>query len=73
MLFASLIVTVWVLLGWFYYQASSPVNEDTQTVLIKIEPGMTLKQVSILLKKENLIIKGNKHKLKGSKMEPFLL
>jgi UPF0755 protein len=55
MLFASLIVTVWVLLAWFYYQASSPVNEDTQTVLIKIEPGMTLKQVSVLLKKENLI------------------
>ena len=55
MVFAGLIVTVWVLLGWFYYLASSPVNEDTRNIVVKIEPGMTLKQVSVLLKNKNLI------------------
>lgn len=55
MVFAGLIVTVWVLLAWFYYLASSPVDEDARMVVIKVKPGMTLKQVSVLLKKENLI------------------
>jgi UPF0755 protein len=55
MLIVGLIVTVWILLGWFYFMASTPVNEDTRTRIIKIKPGMTLKQVSVLLKNENLI------------------
>ena len=53
--FACLIASVWILLGWFYYQASTPASDDSRNVVIKIEPGMTLKQVSVLLKNENLI------------------
>lgn len=53
--FTVAIVSVWVLIGTFYYLASSPASEKPRSVIIKIEPGMTLSQVAALLENRDLI------------------
>ena len=45
----------WIVIGLFYYQASRPVNENNQTIIFEIQPGMTLKQVAQELSRLGLI------------------
>ncbi|KMP11952.1 aminodeoxychorismate lyase [Candidatus Nitromaritima sp. SCGC AAA799-C22] len=54
-LFAGGLLSVWILGGLFYYQASRPGGEDTRPVIVHIPPGATLKQISIDLKERRLI------------------
>ena len=65
-LFVGLILFVWVLSGFFYYQISSPAGDSTQAVTISIPPGATLKQISDDLKDHNLIKNASAFRLLAS-------
>ena len=54
-LIAGAVLLVWIVGGLLYYQASTPVGEDTLPVRVHIPPGATLKQVSIDLAERRLI------------------
>ncbi len=54
-LFAGVIIFTWAVAGLFYYQATVSVGESTETVILIITPGATLKQISRDLKDLNLI------------------
>ncbi len=49
------LVLAWVVLGLFYYQASQPASDSTQTTVFEVQPGMTLKQVAQELSGQGLI------------------
>ncbi len=53
--FWGFLALVWIVIGLFYYQASRPVNENNQTIIFEIQPGMTLKQVAQELSRLGLI------------------
>jgi len=54
-LFFGSIIFIWVIAGFFYYQATVSVSEKSQTVTISIHAGATLKKISDDLKAHNLI------------------
>ena len=55
LIFAGTILSTWGTAGLIYYQASHSAGKDTQSVLVNILPGATLKQISAELKHRNLI------------------
>ncbi|HIB43033.1 MAG TPA: aminodeoxychorismate lyase, partial [Nitrospina sp.] len=65
-LFAGLVLFIWVLSGFFYYQISNPAGESTQAIPISIPPGATLKQISDDLKDHNLIKNASAFRLLAS-------
>lgn len=53
--FWGLLAIIWIIVGLLYFQASHPMSEDTQLQIFEVESGMTLKQVSHKLSRQNLI------------------
>ena len=54
--FWSLLALIWIVFGLFYFQASSPVSNNTQLQIFEIKPGMTLNKVAKKLSREGLIL-----------------
>ena len=54
-LLGGLVLLIWIISGFFYYQISQPAGESTQAIAISILPGATLKQISSELENHNLI------------------
>ena len=54
-LLGGLVLLIWIISGFFYYQISHPAGESTQAIAISIPPGATLKQISSELESHNLI------------------
>ena len=54
-LLGGLVLLIWIISGFFYYQISHPAGESTQAIAISISPGATLKQISSELESHNLI------------------
>ncbi len=54
-LLGGLVLLIWIIAGFFYYQISHPAGESTQAIAISIPPGATLKQISSELESHNLI------------------
>jgi len=54
-LLGGLVLLIWIISGFFYYQISHPAGESTQAIAISILPGATLKQISSELENHNLI------------------
>jgi len=53
--FWGLLVSIWIILGLFYFQAARPVSDNTQLQIFEIKPGMTLNKVSKELSRQGLI------------------
>ena len=62
-LFFGILILIWGIAGFFYYQATVSVSEKIQTVTIIIPAGATLKQISNDLKGHNLIKNANAFRL----------
>ena len=54
-IFAGIIIFIWMTAGFFYHQATISVGENTQTIILSIPPGATLKKISTDLKGLSLI------------------
>ena len=54
-IFAGIIIFIWMAAGFFYHQATVSVGENTQTIILSIPPGATLKKISTDLKGLSLI------------------
>ena len=54
-IFAGIIIFIWMTAGFFYHQATVSVGENTQTIILSIPPGATLKKISKDLKGLSLI------------------
>ncbi|SVB13525.1 uncharacterized protein METZ01_LOCUS166379, partial [marine metagenome] len=54
-IFAGIIIFIWMTAGFFYHQATVSVGENTQTIILSIPPGATLKKISTDLKGLSLI------------------
>ena len=54
-IFAGIIIFIWMAAGFFYHQAAVSVGENTQTIILSIPPGATLKKISTDLKGLSLI------------------
>ena len=54
-IFAGIIIFIWMAAGFFYHQATISVGENTQTIILSIPPGATLKKISTDLKGLSLI------------------
>ena len=54
-LLGGLVLLIWIISGFFYYQISHPAGESTQAIAISISPGATLKQISSELESHKLI------------------
>ena len=54
-LLGGLVLLIWIISGFFYYQISHPAGESTQAIAISIPSGATLKQISSELENHNLI------------------
>ena len=53
--FAGIIIFIWMTAGFFYHQATVSVGENTQTIILSIPPGATLKKISKDLQSLSLI------------------
>ena len=53
--FAGTIIFIWMTAGFFYHQATVSVGENTQTIILSIPPGATLKKISKDLQSLSLI------------------
>jgi UPF0755 protein len=54
-IFTGIIIFIWMAAGFFYHQATVSVGENTQTIILSIPPGATLKKISTDLKGLSLI------------------
>ena len=54
-LFVGITLFTWIMAGLFFYQTSHAAGENTQPIMIHIEKGTSLQQISIKLKNSNLV------------------
>ncbi|MBT4258324.1 MAG: endolytic transglycosylase MltG [Nitrospina sp.] len=54
--FWGLLVLIWIVISLFYYQGTRPASQDSRSVTFEVQPGMTLKQVTLELFNQRLIL-----------------
>jgi UPF0755 protein len=54
--FWGLLVLIWIVISLFYYQGTRPASQDSRSITFEVQPGMTLKQVTLELFNQRLIL-----------------
>ena len=54
--FWGLLVLIWIVISLFYYQGTRPASQDSRLITFEVQPGMTLKQVTLELFNQRLIL-----------------
>ena len=54
--FWGLLVLIWIVISLFYYQGTRPASQDSRSITFEVQPGMTLKQVTLELFNQKLIL-----------------
>ena len=54
--FWGLLVLTWIMISLFYYQGTRPASQDNRSITFEVHPGMTLKQVTLELFNQRLIL-----------------
>ena len=54
--FWGLLVLIWIMISLFYYQGTRPASQDSRSITFEVKPGMTLKQVTLELFNQRLIL-----------------
>ena len=54
--FWGLLVLIWIVISLFYYQGTRPASQDSRSITFEVQPGMTLKQATLELFNQRLIL-----------------
>ena len=54
--FWGLLVLIWIVISLFHYQGTRPASQDSRSITFEVQPGMTLKQVTLELFNQRLIL-----------------
>ena len=50
------LVLIWIVISLLYYQGTRPASQDSRSITFEVQPGMTLKQVTLELFNQRLIL-----------------